>query len=773
MNTNLFAGKTMQAAHRLAWLCLLLSCVSISRALALEYPHTVHLLASQGRVAQKTAEGLTKEILEAYGGAQKLAKLDKATYKSTAKACVYSGLSTASNCFDCEIIGQGEKIRLEAVILGQKTILGFDGKQCWTQTGDWVALSAESTAKELAQELKHGLNQLITLSNPGTKITLLSNKEVQGKNCDAIEAIAQDGKPTTFYADPETHLILRSEFMGKDSEQGIPALQATEYRDYRPLSGSMVAYSTTEFINKVKKQDTTIEKYEVIADADANLFAMPPETEVAQVKERPVVLPFDYVQNKIIVHARLNRQIDCRFILDTGASQTVIDKTTAASLGPIASAGFSITTGAKAMTVNYTTLSAFTIGSVTLDNLPVLISDLSAIKTATNESTIGLLGANVLRKFLVTIDFQNKQVILSDPHKVTLPEQATELKTSPIFGATALVVEGTLNDKTKANFLVDTGASFNSLPQSAAKQVFSGKVLPIGKIAGLDNEKVSIGSIKLDSLGLANLKIPNPVFTVGPESTSGQAVSGLFGAGSLGILGAPCWSRYRFTVDYRGERIILEQSQESHLAEETENKCNQVYVQYLRTKNFPQAKLALQKLLPPGQTNCPLCQSLVKSQLGLIAIETYSKTKDMHIYQEAVSAFGDAALLARAGHDKQAEARAIALCAYLFMSNKEDITSQAKVKGLLTQAQRLSQTDPTVLTIFGIFALRSGQVGLATLLTDQALMFDPASWLALHNKSDICQKQGDNKQLADVVAQIAYYFPGITEVTPSGKTTKN
>jgi predicted aspartyl protease len=769
----------MRFAQWVASLCLVVSLVSVGRALALEYPDTLQLLAAQalsGKSKSVSANELVKEILAAYGGAEKLAEIDKATFKSTAKACVYSGISTASNCFDCEIIGQGEKIRLEAVILGQKTILGFDGKSCWTQTGDWVAPSTETTAKELAQELKHGLNQLMTLSNPKAKINLIGSKEIQGKNCDVVEAIAEDGKPTTFYADPETHLILRSEFMGKDSEQGIPALQATEYRDYRPLNGSMVAFNTTEFVNKIKKQDTIIEKYEIIPQADDSLFAMPPETEIAQVKERPVVLPFDYVQNKIIVRVRLNRQVDCRFILDTGASQTVIDKATAATLGPIASAGFSITTGAKAMTVNYTTLSAFTIGAITLDNLPVLISDLSALKTATNESAIGLLGANVLRKFLVTIDFQNKQVILSNPHKVTLPEHATALKTSPIFGATALVVEGTLNDKTKANFLVDTGASFNSLPSSAAKQVFSGKILQVGKIAGLDNEKVSIGSIKLDKLTLADLNIPNPVFTVGPESTGAKAVSGLFGAGSLGILGAPCWSRFRFTVDYRGERIILEPRQEYRLAEETESKCNQIYVQYLRTKNFPQAQAACEKLLLPGQTPCLLCQSLVKAQSGLIATEAFVKTKDKHMYELALQAFGDAAHLANLAHDKQAEARALALCAYLFLSNKEDAQGQSKAKGLLTQAQRLSQADPVVLTVFGIFAFRSGQVGLATQLTDQALMFDPASWLALHNKYDICQKQGERSQQADVLAQLTYYYPGVAEVSTlsvSSKTTKN
>src|SRR4029453_12048502 len=167
---------------------------------------------------------VASKIFAAYGGLEKLKEVKVQAYRSHGKVSVVSGISGAANAFECEMVGKGEQIKIETKVLGQTMVLAFDGKKSWTKVGDWVSKSTETTAKRIAEELRHGLNLLTQIGEPGCKTRLLGKKQVQGRRCDLLEVVAEDGKPTTFYADEETHLILRSEYMGTDPEQGVPSL---------------------------------------------------------------------------------------------------------------------------------------------------------------------------------------------------------------------------------------------------------------------------------------------------------------------------------------------------------------------------------------------------------------------------------------------------------------------------------------------------------------------------------------------------------------------
>ncbi|MBI4534424.1 MAG: aspartyl protease family protein, partial [Candidatus Melainabacteria bacterium] len=384
------------------------------------------------------AKDIAASIVAAYGGLEKLMAVKEQPFSSRGNVTVTSTVSQASNSFECDIFGKADKLRIETTVMGQPMILGFDGKNCWTQFGDWVSPSTETTAKHLAEELRHGLNLLLKISDANCKLQVVGKKLCQGKMCDVLNVLAEDGKTTTFYADEASHLVLRSEYMGTDSERGIPAIQAMEYENYQSVAGTPTAFKTTEYSLAKKTSQTLLSKMELGVLLDEKIFEMPAESEVAQVKTSSVTVPFEYIGNAILVKVRLNGTTDYKFIVDTGASQTVLDKAVASSMGPYSSSSLSITAGSKAIPLSYTTLQSLSVGDVVLNNIPALVSDLSAFVKTLGERPAGLIGANILRRFLVTIDFADKKIVLSNPKNPILPPNSTVIPTFPGFGSTAL-----------------------------------------------------------------------------------------------------------------------------------------------------------------------------------------------------------------------------------------------------------------------------------------------------------------------------------------------
>lgn len=115
------------------------------------------------------AHKLAKEIVEAYGGAEKLKNLDELLYRAKGKITEYSMLSGASNTFDCNILTRGQKVRIQINLMDQPVVTTFDGKVCWTMQGDQVYPADATTNQRTKEEIMHGL---LLLTRSPTKVLM-------------------------------------------------------------------------------------------------------------------------------------------------------------------------------------------------------------------------------------------------------------------------------------------------------------------------------------------------------------------------------------------------------------------------------------------------------------------------------------------------------------------------------------------------------------------------------------------------------------------------
>jgi predicted aspartyl protease len=263
----------------------------------------------------------------------------------------------------------------------------------------------------------------------------------------------------------------------------------------------------------------------------------------------PIPLHRMSLVNFMFVDVLINGKGPYRFIVDTGATQTVLSSRVAASLG-LRQVATNIMYGlggeGKTDSPVYR-VDTLKVGDVTIRDVP--LGSLS--NPLLDLITDGILGPSLLADFAITIDYPRAQMELARK----APEAA---KPVPVwcFGG-LLLVPVEVNGKWKGNFLIDSGADGTLLSHSMANTLGiyedtpGARIpLPIGGVGGLENGVLQVPSVNLksafetrtfDSLMAIDL----------------QAISALIQTELSGVLGHDTLEDYRLTIDYSKAEIRL------------------------------------------------------------------------------------------------------------------------------------------------------------------------------------------------------------------------
>jgi tetratricopeptide (TPR) repeat protein len=121
---------------------------------------------------------------------------------------------------------------------------------------------------------------------------------------------------------------------------------------------------------------------------------------------------FDLIQNRPFVNVMLNGKGPFRFVIDTGASLSVISDRAAQRLGlrPVARGGMARAIGGSgSFPIIYALLDSVELGGMRVDTVPVYIRTVhSAPDVSDAERADGYIGLSMLANFLVSIDYQNR-----------------------------------------------------------------------------------------------------------------------------------------------------------------------------------------------------------------------------------------------------------------------------------------------------------------------------------------------------------------------------
>jgi clan AA aspartic protease (TIGR02281 family) len=253
-------------------------------------------------------------------------------------------------------------------------------------------------------------------------------------------------------------------------------------------------------------------------------------------------IPFETVQNHIMVRAMLNQQEYATLLLDTGAGQTFVTPDTAQRLGlsPAADTPTRTTTmvGGRQVEVPMVRLATLAIGNARRDNLPVGV--LASFPQAPFFD--GILGGSFLEHFTLTLDYAGSRLWLVPRGTPFMPPMVpkttvTGSRAIPLkLASSYLLVSAVLNHTESVLLLLDTGASHTLMTPQVAQRlgIDITASTPRRTMTVADGQRQEVPVVQLTALTVGHAMVERLPVAISELFPHPSAVDGLLGMDFLG-----------------------------------------------------------------------------------------------------------------------------------------------------------------------------------------------------------------------------------------------
>ncbi len=290
---------------------------------------------------------------------------------------------------------------------------------------------------------------------------------------------------------------------------------------------------------------------------------------------------FDLVRYRPFVNVMVNGKGPLRFVIDTGASLSVISDAAAAKLGikPVARGGKARAVGGSgSFPIIYGLLDSMQLGEVRIEAIPVYIRTVHHSDDApASERADGYIGLSMLANYLITIDYQKRELTLDrrfpqeqlaqadqpgQPAVTTVPETApgvpaiaaaiagTEVPLRSTSGGLASAETMLPRLERPLNFIIDTGATTTVISKATVARhqledlKIAGETYRVIGAAGIEEGAEAVGLSDLTVSGLRKHNSRALILDLG-------AVNETSGFEQHGILGGDYLSHFLVRIDLR------------------------------------------------------------------------------------------------------------------------------------------------------------------------------------------------------------------------------
>ncbi len=430
---------------------------------------------------------------------------------------------------------------------------GYDGTKKWSQDGSGdVTLSDSGDARE--GSVNEAYRRSLSYWYPDRRqasITEDGERREGERSFHVLHITPAGGRPFEIWIDAATFLIDRT------VEKAAKETRITFFSDYRDVDGLKLPFKLRSTNGEAQyDQVVTYETYEINPAIEAAKFEVP-QVRVDDFSiaggATSVTIPFDLINNHIYIDARVNGR-PLRVMLDTGGLN-VLTPPTAEALGLKSEGSFQARgTGEKSASFGLTRVNEVQIGDATVINQTFYVLPLQDLDKVEGVPLAGLVGFEVFRRFVVRIDYAQRQLTLMLPEAFQAPAGATAVPFT--FDEQTPQVEGKI-DGIAGKFTIDTGSrSSLSLHRTFAEK--HGLVdKPGKKIEALAGWGVGGGGRGLVSraglLELGGVRVPAPVSSIALQERGAFSDPYLAGNVGGGVL-----RRFTVTFDYQKQQIWFE-----------------------------------------------------------------------------------------------------------------------------------------------------------------------------------------------------------------------
>jgi hypothetical protein len=379
---------------------------------------------------------------------------------------------------------------------------------------------------------------------------------------DAVAPLLEDAEPTLQAVLLGARVAYLSGRYG-DAETLFTLALSLDAGNARALTGLILTFYQTNRYARCRELAEVVRGTIRLPHLDMMLaFEEEEPYRIAWGEERPAVIPFLATDPLPIVEVEVEGKT-INAIIDTGADAFVLDSEIAESLGiEIVASMAGMFAGGQEAEVGFAKARTLRMGGVTVGSVP--ISVLPTKRLSFGDRVIGgIVGTNLLKQFLPTIDYPNARLVLRDHSDGVAPLSPAERAECEIpfylQGTHFLLAHGSLNDHGGLVFHVDSGLAGD--PAFAAPlETLEYLGIPVPEVVvhedtvGGGGGGFALGTFPIDTLGLGPLVQSDLLGSYGalpPESYRrlGFILDGLISHNFL--------KQYAWTLDFSRMRMAF------------------------------------------------------------------------------------------------------------------------------------------------------------------------------------------------------------------------
>lgn len=431
---------------------------------------------------------------------------------------------------------------------------GYDGSAVWNQDASHLVWNDGGDSGR-ASEINQAYLYSYALWKPqasGATVTWLGTKTAGNASYDALAITPAGSKvPFELWFDQTTHLPAQAHFVN-----GFTTSTQT-FSDYRRINGLNYAYG-----GAFKSSDGNDSSFTV-----TNVTFDPPGAEAALA--RPQTQPNDFSmqngktsttvpmtlgENHVYLNVMLNGKGPYHFIFDTGGSN-VVDPAVAKEVGAAGSGSVQGSgVGSQTEEFSLARVGSLQIGDALLkDQVFAVAPTRMGFGVSAGRSVDGLIGWEVLARYVTTFDYANKQVVLTMPGSAQPPANGHVVPF--VFYGTQPQIACTI-DSIPAECTIDTGArdtiTFMAPFMKEHPQIVPTTLTEVG-VNGFGFGGPALGRLgRVQTIGIDDLQFENLVgdFTT---QTAGALAAPFVGAN----IGGNLLRRFTVTFDYNNGTMTL------------------------------------------------------------------------------------------------------------------------------------------------------------------------------------------------------------------------
>ncbi len=431
---------------------------------------------------------------------------------------------------------------------------GFDGSTPWTQdTSGQVRIEEGGESREAAADeaYRRSLAYWYPQRWPAT-VEAAGERSEGSRRFSVVRLTPRGGRPFEMWLDVATGLLDRT------VERAAIETRTVLLSDYRTVNGLRVphAWRSTNGETKYDQRSTleTIAFDESLEDARFQPPAPPPPDFAIAGGREATTVPFELLNNHIYVNVRIDGKGPYLVLCDTGGANIVTPEL-AKELGlktEGALQGRGV--GEKSEDVALAKVATLGLGDATVRDQLFLVLPLGSFRDVEGVPGRGLIGYEIFKRFVVTIDYERRRLTLTQPAAFTGRPGGHVVPFR--FNSHIPQVEGTL-DGIAGAFDLDTGArdSLSLLGPFVEKNGLKSRYAP--RFEGVTGWGVGGPSRSLVTraklLTLGGVRVERPVTELSLQSKGAFTdpyVAGNVGGGTL--------KRFTVTFDYAKQQVTFE-----------------------------------------------------------------------------------------------------------------------------------------------------------------------------------------------------------------------